>query len=660
MVDVAVAVQPTEQIVIVTGRGLQSNDSPAARGTLDRRDLDRAASGRIDDVLRNVAGLAAFRRSDSRSAHPTSQGLTLRGLGGNAASRVSLLLDGVPQADPFGGWIAVAALDPHGLDQIRFRRGGGIDALAGSLDIDSRTPDATDIDLSLSAGSRASLDGRLFTGTRWSSGFVSLSASGSRTDGFVPIVSADRGAADQRAPTSQASGRVRLVQSIGSKVEAQANLARYADTRTRGTDFSDNRQRGTDASLRLVGSGPSRWSALAYVQDRTFDSQFAAVAAGRGSASLTLDQRVPATGWGARAEIAPAFGNITTRIGAEWRRVSGETDEAFRFMASAPTRLREAGGRNDVAGLFGGLGWRGGGWTLGVEARADRWRMADGRLTETDLAGTFLLDDRFADRSGWQGSGRLSAGKELGGDIAFRAAITRGWRLPTLNELYRPFRAGTDATAANPELDPETSRGVEAGIDYTPRGARLSATLFANRLRGAIANVSLGSGPGNFPGVGFVAAGGAYRQRQNIDAIRSRGLEIDGDWQRGPWRVTGSYAFTDARMRSDGVAAALDGRRPAQVAKHSASASLGWESGRTAFATTARFVGRQFEDDNNDRSLPAALTFDGLARVGLSRRLSVEARVENLLDRQVLATVGGDGTRERAQPRTLWVGLRLR
>src|SRR5829696_4601199 len=93
-----------EDVIVVTGRGLDSEQAPAARLTIDRSDIERAASERMEDVLRDVAGLASFRRSDSRSAHPTSQGLTLRGLGGNAASRVTLSLDGVPQDDPFGGW----------------------------------------------------------------------------------------------------------------------------------------------------------------------------------------------------------------------------------------------------------------------------------------------------------------------------------------------------------------------------------------------------------------------------------------------------------------------------------------------------------------------------------------------------------------------------
>ncbi|WP_309602399.1 TonB-dependent receptor domain-containing protein [Sphingomonas sp.] len=653
-------VAPVEQAIIITGHGLEADDKLAAARIIDRAAIERSASGRLEDVLRDVAGLASFRRSDSRSAHPTSQGLTLRGLGGNAASRVTLSLDGVPQADPFGGWIAFGAIDPHAIDRIRVVRGGGIDGLAGNIEIDSRKPDHSIAGL-LSGGSRSSFEARGFGGVQWASGFASLSGNFGRGDGFVPVVAADRGAADERAPYRQGGGRVRLVQSLGSDVEAQFSLSTYRDRRSRGTDFSFSRQHGTDASVRLVGRGGLRWSALAYAQQRTFDTQFAAVNASRSAASLTLDQHVPARGVGARLEVQPKIGAVRLTAGAEWRRVTGKTDEDFRFIAGSPTRTREAGGRNVTAGLFGGAAWSAGGWSLAGDVRADHWTMAEGRLIEADLSGALLTNSRFDRRSGWEWSGRIAAGRKLSDALALRTAAYHSWRLPTLNELYRPFRAGADATAANAALDPERLRGVEAGVDWTPVDeAKLSATAFANRLSGAISNVSLGRGPGVFPGVGFVAAGGVYRARQNVDAIDSRGVEIDGTLQRGAWRAELSYAFTDARVRASGQAAALDGKRPAQVARHSGSASLGWASSKLSLDATARLTGRQFEDDSNSRALPAALTFDGVGRVNLNRHIGIGLRAENIFDQKVIATLAADGTRERALPRTLWIELKLR
>jgi vitamin B12 transporter len=499
--------------------------------------------------------------------------------------------------------------------------------VAGTIEIDSRAPvDGFPVDAALFGGSRSSLDARLLGGTRWDGGFASVSGSFARGDGFVPIVSADRGLADRRAPYRQGAARARLVQSIGGSSEAQLSLSTFADRRERGTDFTDNRQRGSDASLRLVGKGATRWSALGYVQKRTFDSQFAAVAAGRDSASLTLDQHVPSTGWGARVEVAPKLGAVDLRAGAEWRRVSGHTDEDFRFVAGAPTRVREAGGRNDTAGLFAGASWSEGGWSVSGEARADHWTMADGRLIEADLAGT-LADRpslREALRLGRIGARRGRADARRGGDAArgglSRVAAADAER--TVPPVPRRRRCDRGQRRARPGA---AARG-RGGVDWTPvSGAKVSGTLFANRLRNAVANVSLGSGPGVFPVVGFVAAGGVFRERQNVDAIRARGLEIDGSWASGPWRAALSYALTDARLDASGAAVALDGKRPAQVARHSGRRRWAGSASGSALDATARFTGRQYEDDNNSRALPAALTFDGSARYAVSRHFAIEA-----------------------------------
>ncbi len=99
----------------------------------------------------------------------------------------------------------------------------------------------------------------------------------------------------------------------------------------------------------------------------------------------------------------------------------------------------------------------------------------------------------------------------------------------------------------------------------------VAATLFTNRLSNAIANVTLGQGPGNFPQVGFVT--GRFQMRENLRAITSKGAELDARLGLGQWSVSASYAYTDARVHADGAAIGLDGLRPAQTAKNSASAN---------------------------------------------------------------------------------------
>jgi outer membrane receptor protein involved in Fe transport len=230
--------------------------------------------------------------------------------------------------------------------------------------------------------------------------------------------------------------------------------------------------------------------------------------------------------------------------------------------------------------------------------------------------------------------------------------------MATLNELFRPFRAGADATAANPDLKPERLAGAEAGLDYARGPVRLSLSGFVNRLRDAIANVTLGQGPGQFPQVGFVA--GTFRQRRNVDAVEVRGIEASAEWTNGPWSLRGGASLTRARMAASGPAALLDRLRPAQTPNFSATLAGTWERDGKAASIVLRRAGAQYEDDLNSQVLKAATTLDAFASWPLSGKLQLIARGENITNALVMAGIGDDGSIERATPRTLWIGLRLR
>ena len=656
--------------VVVTGRGLA--DAPGDRAfdvvTIDRDRLEANAADRLESVLADAAGLQQFRRSDARSANPTSQGLTLRGLGGNAASRALLLLDGVPQADPFGGWVAFPAYAADRLGRVRVTRGGGSGfqgpgALAGTVELDSATPgQLSPLSGRLSYGSRDSLDAGGAAALVRSGGFATLAGAYQRGDGFISTVAESRGPADRPARYEQASGAARAVLDLGRATELQANLSAFTDRRERGTAFTANKSEGADASLRLVGRGAWGWSVLAYLQTRAFASQFASINAARSTATETLDQyNTPATGLGARVEIQPPLGGgASLRLGGDVRDVTGRTQELFTFAAGLPTRRRVAGGENLTAGLFADGSLEAGALTLTAGGRVDWWRIEDGSLVERPLAGgAALTDARYLDRGGTEFTGRAGVAWRPVGPVTLRAAAYRGWRLPTLNELYRPFRVGADAVAANAALSPERLGGYEAGVTLAPaRTVNLAATWFDNRLTDTIANVTAGQGPGTFPQVGFVS--GVFRVRRNLDAIRSRGVELDASWRPGPVGATLSWSHVAARVEASGAAAALDGLRPAQVPRDQISATIDARRGGAAAALTLRHVARQFDDDANTRSLAPATTLDAYLSLPLGRALSVEARAENLADERVEASVSGADIVERATPRTLWLGLRYR
>ena len=656
--------------IVVTGL-------PALRGdeAYSATDMTLDSTQSVENSLRDVPGLQQFRRSDARSANPTSQGVTLRGLGGNASSRALLLLDGVPQADPFGGWVAWPGYDALALNSARITRGGGSGAdgqgaVSGTIELFSdKVGDR--IELGAAYGSRNSVDADLLFGRELGQGQLTISANYARGDGFIPIIEGQRGSVDRSAEYEQAGLAVRFVAPLSDNVELQTNVRAFTDDRERGFAFSENHNDGADASIRLVDRYSDwQWSALAYLQIRNFDVSFGGVADDRNSVSRVFEQfNVPSTGFGARFEVRPPVGdNVELRIGGDWRRTEGTTNENFFFADNdTPRRSRRAGGSTATYGGFveaslqasDALVLTGGG-------RIDFWSMDNGFRREIELISPFpgavRSDEKFANRSGNEFTGRGGFAYQASDMLTLRGAAYLGWRLPTLNELFRPFRVGDDATAANELLEPEGVKGAEMGVDWDNGPVRLGLTAFYNQLDNAVANVTLDNGPGVFPGVGFVSPDGTYSQRQNLEAIRSKGFEIDAEFDLvDGLTFRAAYSYVDAEVDGTGAAAAIDGLRPAQIPRHNASGSIRWESDNGSGASlSARYAGQQFEDDVNILSLADAFTIDGRMALAVNDRLLVETRVENLLDARVETAVSSNGIIERAFPRTFWIGLRVK
>lgn len=665
---------PTAEIV-VTGQALPAPAGAAAYSvaTIDQTRLATTASGRIEDALKDVAGLVAFRRTDSRAANPTSQGVTLRALGGNAASRALVLLDGVPIADPFAGYIPWSAIDPSRLSSVSVVRGGGAGAfgagaVAGTLNLTSGTPATlSPFSLSVAGGSRGSVEAAGALTAQLGQGFVSASGRFDQGDGYILIPANQRGPIDIPARYKSWGVSIRAVMPLAEDTEVQVTGRAFDDQRVRGVELVNSRSKGADASVRVVHNGEWGVEALAYVQTRDFTAQFASIGAGRASASPTLDQyRTPATGVGGKFEVRPPTGDANDlQIGVDARRGDGASHERFRVINGLFTRLRVAGGATSTVGVYAEDSWRlNQALTLTGGVRADRWAISAGELIERDATtGAITQAILTPPREGWRATARAGAVVTLAPALALRVAAYSGFRVPTPNELYRPFRVGADATAANPALDLERARGLETGFDWRPiPTARFSVTGYANELSGAIANVTLGKGPGVFPQVGFVAAGGAFRQRLNLDGVTVYGVEADASVTVGAWNAQASAAWADPRVAASGFAAGLDGLRPAAAPLISASGTLAWTgvllNRALGGGVTLRYFGAQFDDDQNMRRIPSATTVDASARLALGHGLSVEMRAENLADVTVVSGVAADGLVDRAQPRTLWLGLR--
>jgi outer membrane receptor protein involved in Fe transport len=641
--------------IVVTGKGL--GDTPATPA-YDVQDIGRdkitaSASGRIEDVLSSIAGFQQFRRSDSRSSNPSAQGVTLRALGGNATSRSLVLLDGVPMADPMFGYIPLSAIAPERLGSIRVTRGGGSGAfgsgaVAGTIELTSADADM----LGLASGEalvndRGESELSATIAPKLGEGFVVASGRWDRGQGFWTTPRSQRVPASVRAKYDSWSGSIRMVAPLTDTIELQARALAFEDNRVLRFAGATTGSEGQDASIRLVGRGDWQFDALAYVQVRDFNN----IVISSTSFKKTLDQRrTPSTGLGGKLELRPPVGEAhVLRLGADWRLADAGLQEEAYSAAGLVTTRRRAGGRNNDIGLFAEDDWTLGPVVLTGGLRADRWSVDDGYFRESTAAGVVTKDNLFPDRSGWEVSWRGGAMWKLGGGLSLRGAAYTGLRLPTLNELYRPFTVFPVTTLANNALKHEDLRGFDAGIDFTPNETvSLSLTAFDNKVENAIANVTIATNT---------------RERRNVDAIRARGIELGAALRFGQVSLDGSLAWTKAEVEDDSVPPSgfksLNGLRPAQTPKLSASATLAWRPHDGAvLSTTLKHVGAQFEDDLETDVLPAATTVDLFAQWPLSRRFALVLRAENLTDKNIVTRNQG-GSIDYGAPRTLWAGVKV-
>ncbi len=638
-------------VILVTGKGLtETPGQPAySRRDIDREALVSSASGRIEDGLSSVAGFQQFRRSDSRSSNPSAQGVTLRALGGNATSRALVLLDGVPMADPFFGYVPFPALSPDSLGQARVTRGGGsgpfgAGALSGTIELESADAQTLGpVTASLLGDTRGGSEASATLAPRLGGGFVVLSGRWDRGKGFWTTPEDQRVDASVRAKYRSWSLGLRTVAPLTDTVEIQARALVFRDDRTLRFAGAESASEGQDASVRLVGRGDWQFDALAYVQVRNFSN----VVISSTRFTPVLDQyKTPSTGLGGKFELRPPLGKAhTLRLGVDGRRASGTMNEnAISAMSGKITERRKAGGDNSDLGLFLEDDWRLGHLTLTGGLRADRTVIANGYYATRSAEGVPTGRTDYARQADWSVTWRGGARYAPSEILALRAAAYSGLRMPTLNELYRPFVVFPVTTLANAELRAEKLVGYEAGLDFTPaRGVALSLTAFDNRVKHAIANVTLAPN---------------LRQRQNLPAIDSQGVELGAHLARGPLRFDGSLLWSDARVDGRGDSAGLDGMRPSQTPKFVASATLGLEpEAGWRLAATLRHVGAQYEDDQETDVLAAATTLDLFAEVPLARRAHVVLRVENLFDETIITRNQG-GSMDLGAPRTLWAGVR--
>lgn len=669
----------------------------------EARDLNAAAldaSGRPDlarALERSVPGLTLAEASGNAwQAAITWRGFSVSALQG-AEQGMAVYLDGVRFNQPFGDVVLLDLLPDAALVSAQVNEANpvlGRNALAGSLllntgdgtslpglrasfDIDTEGSKGGTVSLGLAddsgdllllgdfrdePGWRVASPSRLYRGLAkgrhkgdgWGLEFSVLGASTHLTgNGVAPVelLDADWHAVFTR-PDTTSTRFIRLIAApyIETGESGRVELRGYLQDMTRRSangDLADFGACDDDAALLCVGDEDEGYA------DPLFSGGVRVADDGSDNPAVFNRGEEQTRAWGATLqwldERKTAKGTRRIALGASWEHAATSFGamselgrlEADRSVTALHLPLVSAGGAItpvDVATTLTDVALFASAempltQALAVEAGA---RYSHNRVELDDRIGT-ALDGRHR-FDAFNPSVELDYA--LGGGVHATGGFSLTSRNPTPAELScaDPEAPCTLANffIADPPLKQVKSRNWNAGI--SGEGSRFDWRLNAWRAdtRDDIRMIA------------SQVRGRAYFA--NLGHTRRQGVEASADWRRGAFRVSASYAFTDARFRDgfamsspqnpaaddDGVIAVAAGDQLPGVPRHAVNLRLAreaadWSVGVAMRARSGQFL---FGDEGNDTPRTASYAvFDLDGRVRLSERFELVAQLRNLLDR---------------------------
>lgn len=524
---IELALAPIEETVIVTATRTEvpASQTGVSATTFTAAEIERRQAPLVSDLLRTTPGAVVLQTG----APGGVTGLFVRG---GESNYNMVMLDGVPLNEP-GGAFNFNNLTTENLERVEVVRGAN-SALFGSDAMSSVVQLFTKRGTARSAAAPtlvAQIDGGSY-GTM----HASASASGVARQ-FDYGVTAARFSTDNRVPNSGFDN---------TTVSANLGAALGANTTLRGVVRGEL---GTTGTAGQTAYGRPDLDAFYEHDDvvggvtfdqqvnRTFRQHAAYSLSSSRQASTNLVEDAPYTP-SYEGHVAPfefydfTFDSHTTlrrhyaSYQADWHVAGGGSSGDHRFTALADwngerARLddRMSGDQQDASRD-----------NLGASVQHQMlWRRlsttAGARVERNDSFGTAVVPRGSAVVTVHRGTGQF-------GDTRVHAAAGLGIKEPTLLQTFStsPYFMG------NPDLQPERSRAVEAGVEQRVAGdrAKLEATWFDNRYRDII---------------GLRSTGGYTSEYFNIGLTSARGLELGAEIAPQPSiRVRAGYTFTDSAI----------------------------------------------------------------------------------------------------------------
>jgi outer membrane receptor protein involved in Fe transport len=636
--------QPLESIVVTAYRTpLDSSDSPASTRVLDSQQLNQSAATALDDKLRQISGFELYRRSSSLVANPTTEGVSLRGLGSTAASRSLVVFDNVPLNDPYGSWIHWEELPELVVGSVEDVRGGASDlygssAIGGVISVISVRPQTRGLRLSLGGGSQSLIDDSMLATAKAGSWSGIVAGGAIATDGYTLIAPSLRGPIDQ--PSN--------LHAQNALIEAERGLSSGGRVFLRGNAFNEIRHNGTPQQYNGTrlwrGASGMDWNHLSlrvFGGNQHYRQTFSNIAVNRDSEKLTRFGFDPADELGAQASWRQSFGNHALLVaGADTRDIRAEDlDTGAGGVLNTSAHQRQTGVYSEALVTPRN-------WTLSAGGRIDHFSNFDPRQYPAPTTPLPTLSETVFDP-------RLGLVRRLTSSLVVNASGFRAYRAPTENELYRTGQVGQQITEPNAGLRSERATGWETGFqtDLHRYGSSLRASYFWTQVNRPITALTISTN---------------LSKRENLGQIESRGISLDYAAQPAFWIfLIGGWQYANATVTKFKPPPQLPSPEPSlvglwipEVPHNMATAQVRLTQRRIGLLSVqGRMSGRQFDNDLNSLLLSGYFRLDSFAEHDFGQHATIFASGENLFDRSI--QVGRTPLLTLGIPRSVRFGVRI-
>lgn len=631
-----------EIVVTATRTERTIEEVPGRIEVITKEEIDqyRGSGSKVDDILRNVSGLAVVR---GNGVYSLGAQATLRGLS-NEQARTLVLIDGIPINKGDTGEVNFNRIHLNEIERIEIFKGPasslyGNNAMGGVINIITTKPDKP-IKGSIegfygtyhTVGGNIDLSGRL-SKKEESGFFFKGSLHYLNSDGYISTPEEKRTPYTVKRFVEEGIGSITLGYDFNPLNSIVFRLDYFDDKRGEGVKYfaKDGIHREFDTwmySLRYQGgSGERRWQAKIFWQNENYQRISERL---RGTSYTRFDVDSDRTDMGIDGSFTiPILSNNIITLGGDIR--EGRVDASDIYKTSPDRTDNEGKLRiyglwlqdeiillNERLSIVGGI-------------RYDYAKFFDGSFFST-LRPFNQLNGEQKENSWHALSPRISARYRWMPGLSTYFSYGRGFRASILDDLCRSGIMWGIYKIANPELDPEKIDSFELGLDFSLwKPIKIASSVYYSIGKDFLYYVPTGESLGGRP---------LYR-RENIDRVISYGMEIDVRFLFFKNIIPFlNYTFTRAKIDQFDQRPEIEGQTLTRTPKHQLKGGVTWLNPYVNISLLGRYKSRQFVYTNEMTQTVAPIK--GYATVDLKlwkelfKALSLSFSAENLFNKRYM------------------------